>query len=189
MKRSARAVFQSNGLRHIGYFSGTPTHKRDFDVVAPALASVLAKYDYIRVLIVGYLTLPTALERYKNRIDVFPLHDFINLQRVVSLVEINIVPLVDNVFTNCKSELKYFEAAAVGTLTISSPTSTYAAAITHGVNGWLSSSIEWESLLDEALARVDQSDVMRQIARDHAVSNYCGAAVLNAIVDATTRKC
>lgn len=181
--------FQSNGLRHIGYFSGTPTHKRDFDVVAPALASVLAKYDYIRVLIVGYLTLPASLERYKDRIEVFPLHDFVNLQRVVSLVEINVVPLVDNVFTNCKSELKYFEAAAVGTLTISSPTSTYAAAITHGVNGWLSSSIEWGSLLEEALARVDQSDTMRQNARDHAVNNYCGSAALDAIVDATTRKC
>jgi hypothetical protein len=183
-----RRAFQRNGLFHIGYFSGTPTHKRDFEMAVPALTALLERYEQVRLLIVGYLSLPPALERFRNRIEIFPFHDFVNLQRVISLVEINIVPLVDNVFTNCKSELKYFEAAAVGTLTISSPSSTYAAAISHGANGWLSSSIEWGVVLDEALAQVEQCDAMRQTAREHAVSNYCGSAVLNAIVDATTSK-
>ena len=184
-----KRAFQRNGLFHVGYFSGTPTHKRDFEITVPALAALLEQYEHARLLIVGYLSLPPALERFRSRIDVYPFHDFINLQRVISLVEINIVPLVDNVFTNCKSELKYFEAAAVGTLTISSPSSTYSAAIDHGTNGWLSSSIEWRAVLDEALARAEQSDAMRQTAREHSVRNYCGSAVLNAIVDATTSKC
>ena len=182
-------AFQRNDLFHIGYFSGTPTHKRDFDITVPALAALLAQYPHVRLLLVGYLSLPPVLERFRNRIDVYPFHDFVNLQRVISLVEINIVPLVDNVFTNCKSELKYFEAAAVGTLTVSSPSATYAAAINHGVNGWLSSSIEWEAALDAALVQVDQGNAMRQVAREHAVQNYCGAAALDAIVQATAYKC
>jgi glycosyltransferase involved in cell wall biosynthesis len=182
-------AFQRNALFHVGYFSGTPTHKRDFEMTVPALTALLEQRDHVRLLIVGYLSLPPALEKFRNRIDIYPFHDFVNLQRVISLVEINIVPLVDNVFTNCKSELKYFEAAAVGTLTISSPSSTYAAAISHGTNGWLSSSIEWWAVLDQALAQVEQSDAMRQTAREHAVSNYCGAAALDAIVHATTSAC
>ena len=182
-------AFQRNELFHVGYFSGTPTHKRDFEITVPALTALLEQYEQVRLLIVGYLTLPPMLEKYRSRIEMYPFHDFVNLQRVISLVELNIVPLVDNVFTNCKSELKYFEAAAVGTLTISSPSSTYAAAINHGCNGWLSSSIEWSAVLDEALARVEHSNVMRELAREHAVQNYCGAAALNAIVDATTSRC
>lgn len=184
-----RRAFQRNHLFHVGYFSGTPTHKRDFDVAAPALASLLAHYDHARLLIVGYLTLPPALEKFRHRIEVYPFHDFINLQRVMSLVEINVVPLVDNVFTNCKSELKYFEAAAVGTLTISSSASTYSAAIENRVNGWLSSCVEWEAVLEEALLSVDQSNAMREAAREHAVGTYSGPAVLDAIVRATTHKC
>lgn len=182
-------AFQRNDFFHIGYFSGTPTHKRDFEMTVPALSAMLERYEHVRLLIVGYLSLPPALEKYRSRIDVYPFHDFVNLQRVISLVEINIVPLVDNVFTNCKSELKYFEAAAVGTLTISSPSSTYSTAIDHGVNGWLASSLEWEAMLDQALLQVDSGAAMRRAARDHAVQNYAGAAVLDAILNATTHKC
>jgi glycosyltransferase involved in cell wall biosynthesis len=181
--------FQRNGLFHVGYFSGTPTHKRDFDLAVPALADFMEQHAHVRVLIVGYIALPPELERFRSRVDVYPFHDFVNLQRVISLVELNIVPLVDNVFTHCKSELKYFEAAAVGTLTIASPTSTYAAAIQHGVNGWLSSSIEWGVALDEALARVEAGDGMWQAAREQAAGAYSGAGVMSAIVDAATWRC
>lgn len=178
--------FQRNDLLHVGYFSGTPTHKRDFDLAVPALADLLARQSQVRVLIVGYMSIPGELERFGNRVEVYPFHDFVNLQRIISLVELNIVPLVDNVFTNCKSELKYFEAAAVGTLTIASPTSTYAAAIQHGVNGWLSSSIEWGAALDEAIASIERGDGMWQTAHDQAVGTYSGRVFKNAIVDATT---
>jgi len=184
-----RRDFQRNGLLHVGYFSGTPTHKRDFDLAVPALADFLEKHAHVRLLIVGYISLPPALEKFRNRIDVYPFHDFVNLQRIISLVELNIVPLVDNVFTHCKSELKYFEAAAVGTLTIASPTSTYAAAIEHGVNGWLSSSIEWSAVLDEVATRAEESNGVWQAAREHAVNTYSGTAVMNAIVDVTTWRC
>lgn len=178
--------FQRNGLLHVGYFSGTPTHKRDFDLAVPALADFLDRHAHVRMLIVGYMSVPSELARFSSRVEVYPFHDFVNLQRIMSLVELNIVPLVDNVFTQCKSELKYFEAAAVGTLTIASPTSTYAAAIQHGVNGWLSSSLDWSVALDEAMATVERSNDMWQAAREQAVNVYSGPAVMNAIVDATT---
>ncbi|WP_018971582.1 glycosyltransferase [Rudaea cellulosilytica] len=183
--KRARA-FQRNGRCHIGYFSGTPTHKRDFDLAVPALASLLERYDHARLFIVGYLSLPPMLERFKDRTEIYPLHDFVNLQRIISLVEINVVPLVDNVFTNCKSELKYFEAAAVGCLTVASPTSTYSAAIEPGVNGWLSSSLEWESVLENAIGDFDKHLDMMQATRDKAVGAYSGSAMLNAILAAVT---
>ncbi len=179
-------LFQRTEMIHVGYFSGTPTHKRDFDLVVPALCALMERRANVRLLIVGYLTLPPALERFRDRIEVYPLHDFINLQRVISLVEINIVPLINNVFTRCKSELKYFEAAAVGAITIATPTPTYAAAIEHGRNGWLAPSLEWEAMLEQAVEQVEESTTMRQFAREHAITNYCGAAVLGHITKAVT---
>lgn len=179
-----RRGFARNGACHIGYFSGTPTHKRDFDVAAPALGALLARREDIRLLLVGYLALPPVLERHRDRIDVYPFHDFVNLQRIVSLVEINIVPLVDNAFTACKSELKYFEAAAVGTLTVASPTPTYRGAITHGANGWLASSLEWEEVLERAVESLDAEPRMLEHAREHALRTYTGTACLAALKDA-----
>lgn len=178
--------FQRNALLHIGYFSGTPTHKRDFEIAVPALVQMMASREQVRLLIVGYLALPAELQKFRHRIDIYPMHDFVNLQRVISLVEINIVPLVDNVFTRCKSELKYFEAAAVGTLTVASPTPNYANAIEHGVNGWLSDSIEWSTMLDEACTQVERGNGLWQAARDQAVGAYTGAAVLPLIQEAVT---
>jgi glycosyltransferase involved in cell wall biosynthesis len=57
------------------------------------------------------------------------------------------VPLQDNVFTNCKSELKWFEAAVVGAVTVASPTYTFRCAIAEEENGWLAPAHAWEETL------------------------------------------
>jgi hypothetical protein len=64
---------------------------------------------------------------------------------------VNLVPLQDNLFTNCKSELKWFEAAAVGTVTVAAPTYTFRHVIEHGTNGWLSPAYAWEEILREVI--------------------------------------
>jgi glycosyltransferase involved in cell wall biosynthesis len=73
------------------------------------------------------------------------------LQREIGQVEVNLVPLQDNVFTNCKSELKWFEAAVVGALTVAAPTYSYRHAIEHGENGWLAPAYAWEDVLREVI--------------------------------------
>jgi len=83
------------------------------------------------------------LRDYRSRVEFVPFQDFINLQAVIGATEVNIVPLQDNPFTNCKSELKYFEAAVVGTVTIASPIYSFASAIDDGANGYLANSYEW----------------------------------------------
>jgi len=58
-------LFERTQMIHVGYFSGTPTHKRDFDMVVPALCALMKHHANVRLLIVGYLTLPPALERFR----------------------------------------------------------------------------------------------------------------------------
>jgi len=157
---------------HLGYFSGTPTHNRDFGLVATALVELLVRRPDVYLLMVGFIELKGELNNFKSRIQIYPLHDFLNLQRMIAHVEINLVPLQNNSFTNCKSELKYFEAAVAGTITIASPTYSYANAITDGQNGYLARSYEWFDKIDYAIAEIGRYPTLAENSAKHAREKY-----------------
>ncbi|MGH8605409.1 MAG: glycosyltransferase family 1 protein, partial [Gammaproteobacteria bacterium] len=122
LEQKRASGYRRNGRIHLGYFSGTPTHNKDFELVASALERLLETDPRVVVLVVGFMDLDERFTRFGGRVEVHPFQDFINLQRLMGGVEINLVPLQYNTFTHCKSELKYFEAAAVGTISVASPT-------------------------------------------------------------------
>ena len=119
------------------------------------LIALFGKYDNLKLRIVGQLDLDKRLAEWSNRIERYPLQDYINLQKLIGEVEINLVPLQVNTFTNSKSELKYFEAGIVGTLSMATPTSVYARTIRDGDNGFLVNSYEWFSKIDGLLSAMD----------------------------------
>jgi len=164
--------YVGDGNVTIGYFSGTPTHNRDFAVVAPALGRLLASDPRTRLRIVGYAPPHAQLINFADRIEVVPFHDHLNLQRLIAEVEINIAPLQDNDFTNCKSELKYFEAAAVGTWTVATPTHAFRHAIRDGITGRLAREHEWDQALIEAVELVRDSSRYAAIAETVASECY-----------------
>jgi glycosyltransferase involved in cell wall biosynthesis len=180
----AAAGFARDGRVHLGYFSGTPTHAKDFALVAGALADILRRDRRIVLRLVGFMEPHAALAPFADRIETFPLQDFLNLQRLIAEVEFNLVPLQQNDFTNCKSELKYFEAAIVGTLTLASPTYAYRAAIRDGDNGWLVPAYAWRDRIDAAVAALDTYPVMAEHAFRDALSEYSPAAMASVIRDA-----
>jgi glycosyltransferase involved in cell wall biosynthesis len=163
-----RAKQDSNWARdariHIGYFSGSPTHARDFAIVAPAIYRLLARDSRIVLRVVGFFNPGQEFRRYRDRIEFYPLQDFLNLQRLIAEVEINIAPLQDNTFTNCKSELKFFEAAICGTLTLATPTFSFRNSIAHGKTGFLVPSHAWDLALAEAVAIVEDKSRYEAIA-------------------------
>ncbi len=176
----------ADGFLHLGYFSGTPSHNRDFAIVAGALARLMRDEPTVRLRLVGYLDPAfTALSGLEDRIEVVPLTSYMNLQRLLAQTEVNLAPLQDNGFTNCKSELKYFDAAVVGAPTLASPTFTMSRAIAQGVNGLLVRVEEWDEYLrfivDECY---DQAVLMGNAAREHAVAAYSPAAMAGRIVSA-----
>ncbi|HEX3881228.1 MAG TPA: glycosyltransferase [Stellaceae bacterium] len=178
LKRAAG--FTRGGPIHLGYFSGTPTHNRDFLVLADALAELLASDERLILRLVGFLDLPPSLARYPDRVERFALQDFINLQRLIGETELNLVPLRNNAFTNCKSELKYFEAAVVGTVTIASPTFVFKDVIKDGVNGWIANSHEWVERISAVVADwANYAVVADRAARARQV--YAPAAMMDVV--------
>ncbi|GGG49257.1 hypothetical protein GCM10010964_40760 [Caldovatus sediminis] len=178
--------FARDGRVHLGYFSGTPTHNRDFQIVAGALARLMRRDRRLVLRLVGFLDPGEALAPFADRIERHPLQDFLNLQRLIGEVELNLVPLQDNAFTNCKSELKVFEAAAVGTLSVVSPSFTLRRAVADGETGWLAPAQGWEEVLEGAIASLDTAayPTMTEAAHSAALTRHGPAAQAPAILAA-----
>jgi glycosyltransferase involved in cell wall biosynthesis len=137
----------------LGYFSGSASHNCDFALLFPALEIVLAADPRVELVLVGPVELAERFEKnYSSRITRHAFTGFVHLQQLIGDVDFNLVPLQTNEFTHCKSELKYVDAANVGTLTIASPTHAYTHAIDHGENGYIAADHEWEAVLLQAIA-------------------------------------
>ena len=183
-RRTRHAAAESGHTMSIGYFSGTPTHNRDFELVSTALASVMTRHADVRLRIVGFLDLGPALRGLGDRIDVIPLADFLMLESLIGATGLNIVPLQINVFSNSKSELKYFEAAIVETPTLATPTDAFRLAIQDGVNGYLVDAYDWEDRLEQAVSgELDLAGVAER-GLEHTLRWYTPAAQVCAIRDA-----
>lgn len=184
LEQKRASGYRRDGRVHIGYFSGTLTHNKDFALVASALERVLETDPRVVVLVGGYMDLDERFKRFGSRVEVHPLQDFINLQRLIGRVEINLVPLQYNSFTHCKSELKYFEPAAVGTISVASPTFTYAAAIRDGDNGYLAHAHQWFDKLTQVLSDFDDYETKAERAVAHALASYSWHMQRPVILDA-----
>ena len=185
-KRASR--FAGDQHIHLGYFSGSPTHDKDFDLVSDALARLLDQDSRLRVRLVGHVNAKGPITRHAERIERFGMHDFLNLQRLIGSTEINLVPLQDNTFTNCKSELKFFEAGIVGTITVASPVYAYRHAMIDGLNGYLAGPCEWESKLRSAIDTLNGSRnayaEMAEHAFETSLSRFCWDSQLPVITRA-----
>ena len=163
----------------IGYFSGTPSHINDFRTVSAEIASFLQDFPDAILQVVGFMEFPKSMEPLikKKRIQYVPLVDFIELQRLIAEVDVNIVPLVQNIFTNCKSELKFFEAAIVETPTIAVPTYTYQSAIVDGENGFLCHPGDMYVRLKQLHDDKRLAKKISEQARIYCLKQYAGSSI------------
>lgn len=167
----------------IGYFSGTPTHAKDFAVAEPELVRFLKQHDDAVLNVVGYMDFSATAKGLieSGKIKFLPAVDFRKLQRLMSEVDVNIAPLLLNDFTNCKSELKFFEAAAVETTTIASPTYAFKKAIKDGENGFLAKPGEWYDKMEYLYEHPEENKKIAVRAREYALKYYYGAEFLKEV--------
>ncbi len=170
----------------VGYFSGSPTHAKDLRMVEPQLIRFLDAHEDVKFLLVGYIEMSEAMSGLKDqeKVEVIDLMDYSKLIELESKVDVNIAPLQINDFTNCKSELKFFEAAAVETTTIASPSYTFKSAISDGENGFLANSDEWYGKLEYLYNNPKENQKIAKSARKYALENYYGERLLRTIEEA-----
>lgn len=183
---SKRCIKQKNYFKNpfeVGYFSGTPSHINDFRVIASEMIELLQGCPNMVLKVVGFMEFPDAIQPFikSGRVQFTPLVDFLELQRLIAQVDVNIVPLVQNTFTNCKSELKFFEAAVVNTVTIATPIYTYRNAIENGKTGFLCEAGQWYSCIKDVYdKKIDISNIVDN-AREYCIKHYSGKKFINQV--------
>lgn len=167
----------------VGYFSGTPSHINDFKIAHKALVRFLEDFSDTMLQVVGYMDFPSSFIPFieEDRVKFVDFVDFVELQRLVASVDVNIVPLVNNTFTNCKSELKFFESAIVDTITLATPIYSYAHSIQDGVTGYLCEENEWYSKLKNVYLNYEEQKSIVSNARKYALSHYYGSHIVTTI--------
>jgi glycosyltransferase involved in cell wall biosynthesis len=158
----------------IGFASGTLTHNRDFDSISPLLMASLEAHPQVKLMIVGHLELELEWHSFKDQI----LHQrFINwreLPCVLAGFDINLAPLViDNPFSQSKSEIKFMEAGLVRVPTIASTSPAFAGAIQNGEDGYLASrQEEWQAALENLIDSRELARQMGESAYHKVMSEY-----------------
>ena len=160
----------------IGYFSGSPTHVRDLRSIEPEIFRFLDEHEDAKLKIVGFMEPSSEMKkRIKNgQVEISKFMNYLGQMEMMSKVDVNIAPLVISDFTNCKSELKFFEAAAVETTTIASPIYTFKKAIKNGETGFLAKSGEWYDKLEYLYNNPKDNQKIAKAARKYALENYHG---------------
>lgn len=166
------------GQLRIAYFSGSSTHALDFTVAQSALAAFLRSSPGSTFTLVGRLALPVELTALGDQVRVLPFMDFLAMQELLGTFDLNIVPLQGSAFTHSKSDLKYFEAAAVSTLTLASHNPVFSDAIAHGSRGFLAKPDEWfDSFVSIAALEPSQRHLIAAAAKEHALAHYSPQAL------------
>ena len=170
----------------IGYFSGSPTHARDFALAEPELIGFLREHENAKLMVVGYMKFSGQMRELidAGRVEVTGVVDYLTLQKKMAGVDVNIAPLVINDFTNCKSELKFFEAAVVETTTIASPNYSFKKAITDGENGFLAKPGEWFEKLEYLYEHLEENRKVALKAKKYALKHYYGEEFLKEVEEA-----
>jgi glycosyltransferase involved in cell wall biosynthesis len=120
----------------IFYGSGTKAHNKDFnELAAPALLWALENYEHVRVVIVGYLRLHPGFDRFSARIKQLGfVSDLDQYWSLLAASDINLAVLSPGLMTDCKSEIKWLEAAVLQVPSIVSATATYREILKDGVD-------------------------------------------------------
>lgn len=167
----------------IGYYSGTLTHQADFRQCANALGKFMKKHRAVKLRIVGKLNIDefSDFDGIKSQINHSPLMPYDEMLLDLSRCDVNIAPLeLKNRFCECKSELKYFDAALMCVPTIASPTQPFLVAIRHGVNGFLAGTMdEWFNCLENLFRDRNLPKRIGLNARRYVLSYFGKAAQLN----------
>lgn len=157
-----RRAEPSDGLVRLGYAGGTCSHQKDFSLAVPAIARILRQHPECRLVLFRveqgerpHVCLDPdeypELVGLEAQIEWLPFRPLRELPNAIARFDINLAPLEHgNLFCEAKSELKYFEAALAEIPTVASPSIPFAAAIRHGVTGFLArNDEEWYTVLED----------------------------------------
>ncbi|GJD64812.1 glycosyltransferase [Methylobacterium frigidaeris] len=177
------------------YGSGTKAHKLDFEqLIEPALARLFETHgDRVRVVVVGEITVSERLRPWaKHIIASRPIANVASYWDLLHEADINLSVLVSDTFNDCKSEIKWMEAAMFGIPSVVSSTQTHREVIVEGETGFLCETSEaFYAALDRLVRSRDDRRRIGEAAKRAVLETYGlerQAGRLSEIIERTTAR-
>ena len=170
----------------IGYFSGSITHNSDIEIVIPAFLKILQEFKNVKIWFFGEIDIPKELKKFSSKIIKKGFVNWKKLPELISKVDINIVPIEENIFNAAKSENKWIEAALVKVPTVASNFGIFKEVIKHGETGLLcNTQEEWYRelktlLLNENLRKTIGNNAF-EVCKDEYNTHKTGNRLANYI--------
>lgn len=167
---------KNDGVVKIIYGSNTLAHKDDFvNILLEPLLTIADTYlDSIEIYLVGTFVFDDDL--LTSRKNIFLIDGGLDLNTYWDLLrkmDINLAVLRSYPATDCKSEIKWLEAALFKIPSIVSNTATYSEVIENGKTGFLcDSSEEWLAALDLLITDSSRRKEVGEAAYDIVTSKY-----------------
>ncbi len=163
----------AQGTVVLGYASGSRAHEADFRVIEKPLGVIFERFGAARLAVSGYLTLPASLAAYADRITEVPFTHYGGYLANMVQTDINIVPLVADQFNECKSAIRFLDAAVVGVPTVASRVGDFVNVIAADRTGALAQGDdEWIETLSRLIGDVPLRRTMATAAREAAIAGY-----------------
>jgi glycosyltransferase involved in cell wall biosynthesis len=171
---------------HIVYGSGTKAHNRDFNVlVGPALCALFDRYPQARLTVIGHLKLSAELAAFGSRIRQIELVE--SREEYVALLsahDVNLAVLSTGVAADCKSEIKWTEAAVCRIPSIVSPTATYLETVADGVTGFIArETSDWQRIMAMLIEDPLLTSRVGEAACAHVTERYSMRALAKGMAD------
>ncbi|HEX3862779.1 MAG TPA: glycosyltransferase [Stellaceae bacterium] len=174
---AARAPHRQRSDRvRIFYGSATKSHKDDFrDLIEPALVEIVKRFGQrIQIVLVGHYVLSDEMKSIeKNLIILDPIFDIESYWTILQSCDINLAVFKRTGMTDCKSEIKWLEAAMFRIPSIVSGSATYQDVVEDGATGIICNNVkEWIGALDLLVRNGDRRLQIGQRAWEVVCRSY-----------------
>jgi len=175
IRMGVRPILREDGRIRVFYGSGTLAHNADFNRLAgQALTDLMQRYPHVDFVIVGHLRPSDELAAMGQRIIAYPfIPDVASYWSVLAACDINIAVLEPGPVADCKSEIKWLEAAVLQIPSVLSGTRTYREVVQDGVDGFIvEDQAEWRDALERLIVDPQLRSSMGAAARIKALRDY-----------------
>lgn len=131
-----RKPLKKEGPLKLIYASGTYSHKEDFELIEQPLYEFLQSNPEVTLSILGATQSSERILALPN-VGSYPLLPYDAMLDFIAKHHVMLVPLVDDVFNNAKSNVKFVEAGAMGVPVLASNVREFESCINDGINSCL----------------------------------------------------
>jgi hypothetical protein len=154
-------------------WAGGASHAADLDLLSGTIETILDAHPDVEFAFAGMRQAPFRPHPRIRSIASVTVEQYAS---VLDQFDIGVIPLVDDRFNRCKSDLKYLEYSMMGIPSVVSKVEPYQESVRHGVNGFLARNPkDWlkhlNRLIDDAELRATIGAQARAFAESRTIED------------------